>query len=226
MTDVELVHVPGLHLLFGGLSGFTKKIEYTQDGRPETAFLQVSAEIKNDHPENRIAEVSFALIREDTGETVQQSKTGPAGGSIQDAAVSSGDREDRPAADHQAERPQAERPQVVQQPVEPQQAVLQQAEEPQQAEQVLKAVQLLQMPEIRDLRKSWTLTNSRHLWLSTKAERPVRPRILSSRARAMSVHRVCPRVQRLQSERLLSRSLQVQDGSSSGDLLMTMMRSN
>ena len=73
--DVELVHVPGLHLLFGGLSGFTKKIEYTQDGRPETAFLQVSAEIKNDHPENRIAEVSFALIREDTGETVQQSKT-------------------------------------------------------------------------------------------------------------------------------------------------------
>ena len=108
----------------------------------------------------------------------------------------------------QAEPQQAEQPRAVQQPVEQPQAVLLpvaellEAVEPQQAEQVLKAAQLLQMPEIRDLRKSWTSTNSRHLWLSMKAEKPVRLRILSSRARAVSVHRACPRVQRLQSERL------------------------
>ena len=42
---VELTHTPKLHVAFGGLAGYTKKIEYKADGAPETAYLQVSAEI-------------------------------------------------------------------------------------------------------------------------------------------------------------------------------------
>ncbi|MBR5345874.1 MAG: DUF4982 domain-containing protein [Clostridia bacterium] len=72
---VELVHTPKLNIAFGGLSGYTKKIEYHADGSPETAFLQVSAEIRNEWAENRVAEVTFDLIRDDTGETVLSRKT-------------------------------------------------------------------------------------------------------------------------------------------------------
>ena len=72
---IELVHTPKLHIAMGGLRGYTKKIEYAADGTPETAYVQVSAEIKNENAENRVAEVSFALLREDTGETVKVSKT-------------------------------------------------------------------------------------------------------------------------------------------------------
>ncbi|MBR5110882.1 MAG: DUF4982 domain-containing protein [Clostridia bacterium] len=72
---VELVHMPKLHITFGGLSGFTKKIEYGEAGNPETAYVQVSAEIKNEYTENRVAEVWFDLIREDSGETVLSRKT-------------------------------------------------------------------------------------------------------------------------------------------------------
>ena len=35
---VELVHMPKLHTAFGGLSGYTEKLEYAADGTPETAF--------------------------------------------------------------------------------------------------------------------------------------------------------------------------------------------
>ena len=70
----KLVHTPKLHIAFGGLSGYTKKIEYAPDGAPETAFLQVSAEVRNDHSENRVAEVVFSLIRDDTGETVRTAR--------------------------------------------------------------------------------------------------------------------------------------------------------
>ena len=72
---VELAHMPRLHITFGGLSGYTKKIEYDGAGNPETGFLQVSAEIGNGCPENRVAEVWFDLIREDSGETVLSRKT-------------------------------------------------------------------------------------------------------------------------------------------------------
>ena len=72
---VELAHMPKLHVAFGGLSGYTKKIEYKADGTPETAYLQVSAEIKNEYAENRLAEVTFALVSDKTGETVKTSKT-------------------------------------------------------------------------------------------------------------------------------------------------------
>ena len=72
---VSLLHMPKLHLAFGGLSGFTKKIEYGEAGNPETAYLQVSAEIENGCAENRVAEVWFDLIREDGGETVLSRKT-------------------------------------------------------------------------------------------------------------------------------------------------------
>jgi len=72
---VEIAHMPGLHISFGGLSGYTKKIEYKADGTPETAYLQVSAEIKNEYAENRLAEVDFALINDRTGETVKTSRT-------------------------------------------------------------------------------------------------------------------------------------------------------
>ena len=72
---VELVHTPKLHVAFGGLSGWTDKIEYAADGTPETAYLKVSAEIANACAENRVAEVVFDLIRDDTGETVKSAKT-------------------------------------------------------------------------------------------------------------------------------------------------------
>ena len=72
---VELAHMPKLHVAFGGLAASTKKIEYAGDGTPETAYLQVSAEIRNDLAENRLAEVWFDLIREDSGETVLSRKT-------------------------------------------------------------------------------------------------------------------------------------------------------
>ena len=71
---VELAHMPRLHVAFGGLSGYTKKIEYAADGAPETAYLQVAAEIRNEWAENRLAEVTFALIDDATGETVKTSK--------------------------------------------------------------------------------------------------------------------------------------------------------
>ena len=71
----ELVHTPKVHAAFGGLYGYTRKIEYAADGTPETAYLQVSAEIRNETAGNRMAEVTFALIREDSGETVRTSKT-------------------------------------------------------------------------------------------------------------------------------------------------------
>ena len=71
---VELMHTPALHIAFGGLSGYTRKIEYAADGTPETAYLQVSAEIRNELAESRMAEVTFALTDEKTGETVRTSK--------------------------------------------------------------------------------------------------------------------------------------------------------
>ena len=36
---VTLAHMPKLHVAFGGLSGWTDKIEYAEDGTPETAYL-------------------------------------------------------------------------------------------------------------------------------------------------------------------------------------------
>ncbi len=72
---VELAHMPRLHIAFGGLSAYTKKIEYDEAGNAETAFLKVSAEIENGCPENRVAEVWFDLIREASGETVISRKT-------------------------------------------------------------------------------------------------------------------------------------------------------
>ena len=72
---VEIAHMPRLHVAFGGLSGYTEKIEYASDGTPETAYLRVSAEIGNEYAENRMAEVTFSLIDDRTGETVKTSRT-------------------------------------------------------------------------------------------------------------------------------------------------------
>ena len=72
---VEIAHMPKLHVAFGGLSGYTEKIEYASDGTPETAYLRVSAEIGNEYAENRMAEVTFSLIDDRTGETVKTSRT-------------------------------------------------------------------------------------------------------------------------------------------------------
>ena len=72
---LELVHMPKLYVTFGGLSGYTKTIEYDESGKPETAFLQVSAEIANNCAESRVAEVWFDLVREDNGETVISRKS-------------------------------------------------------------------------------------------------------------------------------------------------------
>ena len=82
---VSLLHMPKLHVAFGGLSGYTGKIEFDAAGRPAAAFLQVSAEIRNEYAENRLAEVTFALVNEATDEIVKSSKT-----LIQVQALSSG----------------------------------------------------------------------------------------------------------------------------------------
>ena len=71
---VELVHTPGLYIASGGLYGYTRKIEYRPDGTPETAYLQVSAEIRNAYAENRLAEVTVVLTDEKTGQTAKTSK--------------------------------------------------------------------------------------------------------------------------------------------------------
>ena len=71
---VTLAHMPKLHVAFGGLAGHTRKIEYAPDGAPETAYLQVSAEISNDYAENRLAEVEFALVDEISGDAVRTTK--------------------------------------------------------------------------------------------------------------------------------------------------------
>ena len=67
---VLLAHAPRLHVAFGGLFGYTVKLDFAPDGAPETAFLRLSAEIVNEHPENRMARAEFSLLREDTGEPV------------------------------------------------------------------------------------------------------------------------------------------------------------
>ena len=72
---VSLTHTPKLAVAFGGLAGSTAKIEYGPDGTPETAYLKVSADIRNDFAENRVAEVAFDLLREGTEEAVRTSKT-------------------------------------------------------------------------------------------------------------------------------------------------------
>lgn len=77
---VALVHTPKLHVAFGGLSGYTTKIEYAPpgpsgDGSPRTAFLKVSAEIENEWAEDRLAGVTFELVDDATGETVRSAGT-------------------------------------------------------------------------------------------------------------------------------------------------------
>ena len=72
---VEIAHMPKTHIAFGGISAYTRKIEYTPAGEAETAYIQASAEIRNDRAENRVADVWFDLVREDTGETVMSRKT-------------------------------------------------------------------------------------------------------------------------------------------------------
>ena len=71
----EICHMPKLHAAFGGLYGRTRKIEYAADGTPETAYLQVSAEIANEYDGNRLAEVTFTLEDEGTGEAVKTART-------------------------------------------------------------------------------------------------------------------------------------------------------
>ena len=110
---VALVHMPKLHIAFGGLSGYAQKIEYAPrheacsgayqaphggrlrhevsplgpplqgrreasplgDGVAQTAFLKVSAEIGNEWAESRLAEVTFELIDDATGEAVHSAGT-------------------------------------------------------------------------------------------------------------------------------------------------------
>ena len=72
---VELVHTPKLHIAFGGLSGWTRKIEYAHDGSAGTAYLSVAADVRNAYDENRLAAVEFNLVDEATGEVVKASRT-------------------------------------------------------------------------------------------------------------------------------------------------------
>ncbi len=72
---VAIAHMPKTHIAHGGLSCYTRKIEYDAAGQAETAFLQAAAEIRNAQDGNRVVEVWFDLLREDSGETVLSRKT-------------------------------------------------------------------------------------------------------------------------------------------------------
>ena len=75
IRDVTLVHTPKLSVAFGGLAGYTSKIEYAPDGTPETAYLKVAADVRSSWAESRVAEVVFELLREDSGAIVCSSRT-------------------------------------------------------------------------------------------------------------------------------------------------------
>ena len=70
---VELAHMPRLHVAFGGVFAWTRKIEYAADGTPETAYLQASVQVRNEYASNRLADVELALVDDATGETVCRS---------------------------------------------------------------------------------------------------------------------------------------------------------
>lgn len=68
--SVELGHFPKLHIANDGIYGYTKRIEYDQQGNPEYASLETSVELQNETLENKIALVEVFLTRDGSDEIV------------------------------------------------------------------------------------------------------------------------------------------------------------
>ena len=62
----ELLHAPKVYLKEDGIYGYTKEIEYDENGKAVCAYLNVSADIVNRTDKNVLADVCFSLY-EDTG---------------------------------------------------------------------------------------------------------------------------------------------------------------
>ena len=62
--SVELCHMPKLHIADDGIFGYTKEIEYDEQGSPSTAYLHTEVELCNETTENRIAMAEVFLTRD------------------------------------------------------------------------------------------------------------------------------------------------------------------
>ena len=72
--SVSLVHTPALHLVKDGIYGITEKIAYDAEGKPETAFLKLQAEVKNETRDDRIAELVFQLLKDGAEDVLEERK--------------------------------------------------------------------------------------------------------------------------------------------------------
>jgi beta-galactosidase len=67
---VTLAHTPPVHISWHGVYGWTESIEYTPDGKAESALLRLEARVRNNTEENRLAEVTFSLTRDGSEEAI------------------------------------------------------------------------------------------------------------------------------------------------------------
>ncbi len=68
--SVELIHVPKLHIVTDGIFGYTRQIEYDENGVPRYAYLNTEIEIANKTLENKIAKVEVFLTRDGSDEVI------------------------------------------------------------------------------------------------------------------------------------------------------------
>ena len=68
--SVELLHVPRLHLAPDGIFGYTKDIEYDENGKPRCAYLHTEVELCNQTTDNKIALAEVFLTREGSDEVI------------------------------------------------------------------------------------------------------------------------------------------------------------
>ena len=72
--SVELCHMPKLHIADDGIFGYTKEIEYDEQGSPAAAYLHTEVELCNETTENRIALVEVFLTRDGSDHVVLSRK--------------------------------------------------------------------------------------------------------------------------------------------------------
>ena len=72
--SVELCHMPKLHISDDGIFGFTKEIEYDEQGSPAAAHLHTEVEIRNETAENRIAMAEVFLTRDGSDQVILSRK--------------------------------------------------------------------------------------------------------------------------------------------------------
>lgn len=68
--SAELLHLPKLHIANDGIFGYTKEIDYDEQGNPSCAYLHTEIEVQNETTENKIALVEAFLTRDDSDEVI------------------------------------------------------------------------------------------------------------------------------------------------------------